>query len=75
MNDDSTIDQMEITTKVYAEAMLRADTLKVDQDLFIWNITEDSYYFEIVSADDPIPAQVYEPYITRHFTYKEKPHE
>lgn len=73
--NDSTIDQMEITTKVYAEAMLRADTLKKEQVLFIWNITEDSYYFEITSVDEPIPAQVYEPYITRYFNPKEKPHE
>lgn len=73
--NESSVDQMDITTKVYAEALHRADSLKKDQVLFIWNITADSYYFDIISNDEPIPGHVEEPYITRHFTYKEKPHE
>lgn len=73
--NESIVDRIDVTTKVYAEAMLRADTQKKDQVLFIWNVTEDSYYYEIVSTDENIPAQIEEPYITRHFTYKEKAHE
>jgi len=75
MNDSEAIDKMETTTKVYAEAMRRADTLKKDQVLFIWNVSADSYYFESVSTDENIPAHIEEPYTTRHFIYKEKPHE
>lgn len=73
--NESTIDQMDVTTTVYAEAMKRADTLKKDQVLFVWNVTADSYYYEIVSIDENIPGHIEDPYITRHFTYKEKAHE
>ncbi len=75
MNESSTVDQMEITTKVYAEAMRRADTLKKDQILWIWNVSADSYYFEITGVDEPEPKHIDGPYITRYFTHKEKPHE
>lgn len=59
----------------YVEAAQRAKDEKKDQVLFVWNVKEDAYDYVIAGVDEAIPDVVGTPYITRHFTYKEKPHE
>lgn len=73
--NDSTVDQMEITTQVYIEGLVLSQSTKKDHILFIWNIKEDSYDYVISAIDEIMPEVVQTPYVTRHLTYKEKPHD
>lgn len=73
--NESSVDQMEITTQVYIEALVLAQTTKKDHVLFIWNIKPDSYDYVISAIDETMPDVVQAPYITRFLTYKEKAHE
>jgi hypothetical protein len=73
--NESTVDQMEITTQVYIQGLVLAQAAKKDQVLFIWNVQEDSYDYVIASVDEAMPDVVQSPYVTRQLTYKENPHE
>lgn len=68
-------DRCPVNLVTYVEAVDRANAEKKDQVLFAWNIKEDAYDYVIVSVDETMPDVVQSPYITRHFKYKEKPHE
>ena len=72
---ESSVDQMEVTTQVYIEALVLTQTTKKDHVLFIWNIKPNSYNYVISATDETMPDVVQSPYITRYLTYKEKAHE
>ncbi|MEN9919954.1 MAG: hypothetical protein RL662_2390 [Bacteroidota bacterium] len=69
------IDLMDVTSEVYVEALRICDKTKRNQTLYVWNITKDSYDYVICDTVDAIPDVVTEPFVPRHFLYKEKPHE
>ncbi len=74
MNEFS-VDQMDVTVKVYEEAFRRTDVTNRNQTLYIWNVKSASYDYVICDTEDAVPDIVESPFTVRHFIYKEKPHE